>query len=266
MHANRRLYTAGNAMAAYRLHYLWTSWLREGGELPWPRDLSASLESAWERDGLRCMRATRTRERVQILFSTLPNVAPVLLAARAKGRLTHALRLRGIRHRFSRKLSVRTIGENTRGQVEHYVESQVPSARWVDARFESLLSRFTTACDDVNLREPTIVRSGRYWYDLHVVLCTDWGHRFTDARSLGTLHESAVMVARRGGHSLSRLSVMPDHMHLVLRGKLECSPEEIVGEFQNGVCLGALGQHIWRDTYYVGTMGEYNMEFIRRAT
>jgi hypothetical protein len=60
---------------------------------------------------------------------------PVLVAQRAKGRLAYTLRQRGLASEFSRKLAVRSLGENTASDVEKYIESQVDAAQFVDPEF-----------------------------------------------------------------------------------------------------------------------------------
>ncbi len=56
---------------------------------------------------------------------------------------------------------------------------------------------------------------------------------------------------------------MPDHLHLGVIGTADKSPEEIVLTLQNNLAF-AFGQvAIWRDSYYVGTSGEYSMNALR---
>ena len=89
--------------------------------------------------------------------------------------------------------------------------------------------------------------------------------RVTDYKVLALLRDWSMAVARKKEYFISRLSVMPDHLHVALRGAIDQSPAEIVGGFQNNLAY-ALGQkRIWTDSYYVGTFGEYNMEAIRRS-
>ncbi len=98
------LYNADVGEPAYQLRYTWTGW-PSSGELP-----QVDLERAkqyWEGDGLRLLESRWSPREVQLAFSSRPDVAPVFLAARAKGRLQHAFRSAGIRFDgFSRKVSV----------------------------------------------------------------------------------------------------------------------------------------------------------------
>src|SRR5262245_25629838 len=102
---------------------------------------------------------------IQVLFSAKPDVSPIFLAARAKGRLDHALRRAGRPCKFSHKLAVRSIGDNTREQVEQYIANQVGRASFADPRFQRLLQQFTVSDPSVDLAEAAQVNSGRYWYN-----------------------------------------------------------------------------------------------------
>jgi hypothetical protein len=65
------------------------------------------------------------------------------VAARAKGRLDHALRKAGLAMPFSRKVALRTVGDNTRRDVEAYIERQVAKERFVDPAFAAAMAEFT---------------------------------------------------------------------------------------------------------------------------
>ena len=70
-------------------------------------------------------------------------------------------------------------------------------------------------------------------------------------------------MASEDGHRIAALAVMPDHVHMALRGNIERSPEEIGLAFQNGLSRAA-GCRIWQDGFYVGTFSEYDLNVIRR--
>jgi REP element-mobilizing transposase RayT len=200
---------------------------------------------------------------IQFTFSVKPHVSPVFFAARVKGRLQHALRAAGTPTTFSRKLAVRTIGDNTTTEVEAYIRRQVDKEPLGDPRFKEFLREFTVRNPQVNLADPTVSNSGRYWYNLHLVLVVAQRWRFTDRESLTTLRDWGLAVANKKGHAISTLSVMPDHIHVSLRGNIDQSPQEIALAFLNNLAF-ALGQKpIWQPSYYVGTFSEYSMDAVR---
>jgi REP element-mobilizing transposase RayT len=115
----------------------------------------------------------------------------------------------------------------------------------------------------VDLSAPTETTSGRYWYNLHLVLVTEERRRNSELPWLAKIRDQSFRIAEKKGHGISRLSVMPEHVHFSLRGNIEHSPQEIALAFQNNLahCLGRAP--VWRETYYVGTFGEYDMNVVR---
>ena len=114
-----------------------------------------SVRPLWEEDGLRLLEHRWTEEMIQLLFSARPHVSPQLLAARAKGRLDHAGRRAGLRLDFSRKLAVRSVGDNSRRDVEAYIERQVTKERriWAENFYVGTFGDYTThAVHDVASR------------------------------------------------------------------------------------------------------------------
>lgn len=84
-----------------------------------------------------------------------------------------------------------------------------------------------------------------------------------DPTWLGKIRDQSRRIAEKKGHAISRLSVVPDHVHMSLRGNIGQSPADIAWAFQNNLAY-ILGQvRVWQDTYYVGTFGEYDMNAIR---
>jgi len=259
------VYTADNlSEPAYHLRYMWSGW-PSSGEFPDEpsQDTFAEIDSAWETDGMRQLETNWQPEMIQFTFSVEPQVSPVLFAARVKGRLQHALRAAGTPVKFSRKLGVRSIGDNTTAEVQAYIQRQVKKERFADPRFAQLLDEFTFIDSDVDLSQPTPSGSGRYWYNLHLVLVVEERDRFSDRASLTTIRDRTRQIAAKRGYAISTLSVMPDHMHAALRGNIEHSPEEIALSLMNNLAY-AMGQKaIWQFGYYAGTFSEYNMNAVR---
>jgi REP element-mobilizing transposase RayT len=258
------LYQSHDLHPAFGLRYSWTGW---PSRQPFDADAAVlkGLLPLWEADGMRLLEHYWSDDRVQLTFSTTPEMSPVLVASRAKGRLQHALRqavpaFSG----FSRKVSVCSVGHNCREDVEGYIVSQVERARFADPSLQALLQEFIVVRKDVNLSEPTTSAHGQYRYNLHIVLVTAERYRVIDRARLTLLRDHSLRIAEKKGHTISRLSVMPDHLHIALRGNIQHGPREIGLAFQNNLAY-ALGQvRIWANSFYVGTFGEYDMWAIRQ--
>lgn len=258
------LYRPTDLRAAYQLRYGWTGW---PSQAPLPTDLLArvlpDITPEWERDGLRVLETSLTSERLQLTLSTTPQVAPVTLAGRGKGRIQHHCRRRGTPVDFSRKLAVRSVGDPTRAQVEAYVRNQVPKAALADERFRELLTAYTVVNPQVDLAQPTASQSGRYWYNLHLVLVVRQRYRAGEAATLATIRDTTLRVCAKKGYAASTVAVLPDHLHVAMRGAIVQSPAEIALSFLNNLAYALRQRPWWEAGYYVGTLGEYGMAAVR---
>jgi REP element-mobilizing transposase RayT len=264
--ATQPLYQAHGVSPAYQLRYTWTGWASRG-ELP-NAEVLESVRPFWDQDGMRLLEHRWSGGQVQLAFSARPDVSPVLLAGRAKGRLQYAIRKAGSDFPgFSRIVAVRSVGENCRKEVEEYILGQVAKERFADPRFESLMEEFTVCRPEVDLSQPSESVRGRYWYNLHMVLVAAERYQIADRQRLGAIRDGCFRIARKKGHAISVLSVMPDHLHVALRGDYRQSPQQIALSFQNNLAY-LLGQvRIWEEGFYVGTFSEYDMGAVRlRAT
>ena len=260
----RPLYDPASASGAWSLRYAWSGWSANGA---FPADTTRhihDLRSAWESDGLRVLQHRTDDDLLQIVFSATPHVSPEFIASRAKGRLGHAFRKSGVPVPFTRKVAVRSIGENTRAAVESYIAGQVEKADYADPRWKSAMEElvFTTAAVDLNLPQETA--RGRYWYGLHIVLVTDGRVPFADLTTLRKIRDGCLQIAAKKSLRVSRLAVMPDHLHVALGPPSDMAPVEVVGALQNNLAWMLGQRRVWRDGYYAGTFGDYDMGAVRQ--
>lgn len=258
------LYEPGAVTPCYKLRYAWAGWPTAGTRFPGVMEhLLPAPKADWEVDHLRLLEYSFSPERVLMTFSVTPQVTPVFFVARVKGRLQHALRQAGMPVKFSRKVAMVSIGENHREDVEQYIQQHGEKDAHGDAALEERLRPFTVVNSAVDLSLPSETTSGRYWYNLHLVLVQAERWRNANPQWLGKIRDQSVRIAEMKGYKISRLSVVPDHVHFCLRGNIEHSPEQIALAFQNDLAY-TLGQVcVWQATYYVGTFGEYDMNAVR---
>jgi hypothetical protein len=106
----------------HRIAYSWTGWPKSESFPPLPGDdFLAVLDAAWATDGLNRIAHRWQSDLVQFTFEAPSDISPELVAARAKGRLDHALRKTGWHHGLQRKVAVRSLGENTLDVVLRYI-------------------------------------------------------------------------------------------------------------------------------------------------
>lgn len=259
------LYGPQNIRPAQRLHYAWTGWPTEGTTLPELPPLD-DLIAAWKADGFDLKARDAGSDRIMLTFSANAHVAPTILAQRVKGRLQHALRARGAPADFSRKVTVRSLGENISDIVEQYIRDQLKHVELADPRYRQLLATAAFEDHDVTLADPAETASGRYWYNLHVVLVTASRYRIGRPDVVVGLRDRALEAARAAGFVIKALAVMPDHLHVALRGVPETSPVEIGVALQEATAKAA-GCRLWQEGFYVGTFSDYGLDPVRqRAT
>lgn len=258
------IYRASDLRAAYQLRYGWTGW---PSDAPFSTELVTQtlpyVAPDWEKDGIRLLESNLAPEKLQLTLSTRPHVDPITLAARVKGRLQHHCRKQGTSLDFSRKVAVRSLGDATRADVEGYVRQQVAREHLADERFREMLTSFTVVNPQVDLSLPTATNSGRYWYNLHLVLVTEERYRMGEPETLGQIRDGVARICVKKGYAASVTAVMPDHVHVALRGALDHSPETIALSFLNNLAYIVGQKHWWQAGYYAGTFGEYSMAAVR---
>jgi REP element-mobilizing transposase RayT len=250
-------YTAHTTTPAFSLRWSWTGWPSQGSmptlnELEW-----LELTQTWEKDGIRVLERKCTRDQWQATVSTRPDLTPVFIVNRMKGRIDYFFRSRNT-------VSLRAIGHNRSTDVQEYIAKQVASANFCDTSYANALAKFTRVWrEQPDWNDPLEVNSGRYWYQLHVVLVVDDRHRIRDMSFLHGLFEESQSVCANREYRLGAISVMPDHLHLSLRGVIADSPETIAIGLMNETYSRLQVNSLWKPSYYVGTCGGYNMNAVR---
>jgi len=261
------IYTPERARVVHALRYDWTGWLREGA---FPQETTEAVEScrsAWAADGLKLDTFHIENDRVQCLFDVAPTVSPAICAMRAKGRLQYALRTVGAPVAFRRTVSLRTLGENTREVVGRYIGRQVSKSDYVDPLWKEFLGRFTFENGATLLNEPQTTGHGCYWYNLHlVIVVADRRYPIGQKESFRKIREACPRIAAKKGYELAEVSIMPDHIHLALRGNIEDSPMDIGLAFQNNLSFVLGYNRTWTEEFYVGTFSEYEVQSIGGKT
>ena len=263
------LYETKNLIPIHCLHYAWMGWPTPGTVLPAPGihltgdAADPDLTRAWEGDGIACIAESWTPQLAQMTFRVNPGVSPIAFTQRVKGRLQHALRQCGTPSSFSRKVGMRALGENIGATVQSYVREQLAHVDLADPRYAQLLADAAIEDAAIDLSQPAETQSGRYWYNLHLVLVTAARYRVGPELNIQAWAATVRDAARASGCAVRALAVMPDHVHLALRGSPELSPLEIGVLFQNALAKTAGGRE-WQEKFYVGTFGEYSLRGLRK--
>ena len=165
--------------------------------------------------------------------------------------------------RFSREVGFRTLGENTHEIVNNYVRKQVGKSDYVDKRFKKFLSGFTVLENDTDLSVPLVIAHGRYWYNIHLVVVVS-NRRCPVSReeNFERIKSCIMKIALKKNCWIAGFAVLPDHVHISLKGNPEISPAEIGLSFMNNLAY-VLGHKCWSEEFYVGSFSEYSLDKLR---
>jgi REP element-mobilizing transposase RayT len=217
-----------------------------------------SLGEAVERDGVRILEYSQESRVLLFMLSTQPSVTPPEIVKSVKGRLQHLLRP-SVPNAFRRNFSLTSVGEARRDVVESYVASQLGHHSIADQRVAARFKDFQFVFPDVNPAADQFSSHGRYVYGLHLVLVHESRWREIRNEQLTVTCDMFFSAARQKRHRLSRLALLPDHLHATLGCGYEESPEEVALGYMNNVAYAHGMKPVFCASYYVGTFGEYDL-------
>ncbi|MBP7830759.1 MAG: transposase [Kiritimatiellae bacterium] len=250
----------------HHLSYSWSGWPMENTFPPDPEPAFLDdLRAAWVQDGLDLQHYDWRPAIIQMAFLVEPDAAPSLFAGRVKGRLQHALRQAGRPTGFSRKVAVRALGDTISPAVEGYLQEQTARAELADERYRATLKAAAFVDDAVDLSQPAETKSGRYWFNLHLVAVTEDRFRIGKEDFLPKVRAGVFAWAAETGCRLKAFSPMPDHVHVAARGDPERSPREL-GEALWRNLNRAAGCRLMSDRVYAGTFSEYGLGAILKGS
>lgn len=259
-----------------KLAYSWTGWPNED-RVPkqLPDKTLNELILSWKSDGMRWIDSKWSVNQCQFTFLAEPFIAPVVVTRKTKGRLVHALRELGYRNCFQRKVSLRSLGDNITDTVQRYVATQLDRSELADSKYIHQLDslKYTNKC--ICLKNPRIVTHGRYWINMHLVLVVAGRYRIRGGALLKEIRKFLIewgaerlnpnqQTEKSGAAGIRSFSIMPDHLHLVIRAPIEQSPEVILEDLWQRLNARA-GFYLYSDEVYVGTFSEYSIGAIKRV-
>lgn len=220
------------------------------------------LKGLNEPDGIRVLRHELTGPLVsQFFVSTSPSVVPRVLVQRIKGRLQAIIRPTA-KDAFQRNFALRSVGSADRATVEDYIAGQLNHHRLADPNTEMLFQNYQFHDPKVDLSRSSRTSHAIYWFNLHIVLFNNGGHRTANEKRMRDLRSMCRRNAAKKGHWLSRFGQLPDHLHFSLRANLNESPADVALSYMNNFAYVLGMRPEFRYSYYAGTIGEYTLRAI----
>jgi REP element-mobilizing transposase RayT len=256
------LYTAANCKPAYELR--WSLALFCATELIPTEIWGPQLKQSVERDGVRILEYLQKNKLLLFLLSTQPSVSPPKIVKSVKGRLQHILQS-CVPKAFRRNFSLTSVGDARRETIEAYVASQLGHHSMADRRVEARFKDFQFSFSDVDITAEEFSSHGRYRYCLHLALVHESRWREIREDHLVLTRDMFFKAALQKGHRISRLAILPDHLHATLGCGIGESPEDVALSYMNNLAFAHGMQPIFCASYYVGTFGDYDLAAIRRV-
>lgn len=254
------VYTIQNVSPAFQLLWGFTIfWRVSPGAAPW----LASLTQALEPDGIRLLRHRFVRPAIsQFLVSTTPHVAPVSIAARVKGRLQHLLK-HDLPRPFQRNYDLVRIGSTRGDKIEQYVAGQVDHHSDGIGLDAALLDDLQFVDPEYDLMNVRFTRHARCTCNLHIVLVNQSRIAVEDLAQLHATKAAIRRWAAQQQHLLSRVGLLPDHIHLTAGINPVLAPIATVVELMNAVVSARVKGQPLSHSCFIGTFGDYDLGTVR---
>jgi REP element-mobilizing transposase RayT len=254
------LYTSANCRVAYQLH--WSLALFATQAIPHPNDWLDPLQQAMEPDGVRILESSCEAELGQFFLSTRPEVSPVETVRVLKGRLQYQCRAT-IPKLWRRHYCISSVGDASSAALQGYVGRQVEHHPMADSRMSARLSEYQFHDPHVDLDSLRTSNHGKYACNVHVVL--ENAEHLSDVRRewLATTRDTVVSACRKKQGHLSRLSLVSNHMHLLLGCAMDEAPQSIALSLMNNIAYAHGMKPVLEHSFYVGTFGAYDHDAIR---
>ena len=257
------IYTPASVNVAYQLR--WSLSLFAQAELPPIETWLPQVKPLVEPDGVRILACRVMSDSTwQFYLSTRPVVNPSAIVKSVKGRLQHLIRST-VPQAFRRNFLLGAVGDARREVVEQYVASQLGHHRMSDPRVQETLKKFQLQFDDVDLAANQFTAHGAYLYNLHLVLVHDGRWPLIRDEDFSRSRDMVRAVAKKYGHRLSRLAMLSDHLHLVAGVPPSSSPQDVALRYLNNLAYAHGMTALYSQSYYVGTIGEFDSGAIRRV-
>ena len=262
--------------SAYQLHFYLafkTHRLKPLLELPDARALVSSvLEEVCNRQQYHLLQTNVTADHLSLLLSLKPQQSVSNTVQILKGNLSHrfglALRHELEHHRakslWGKGYFARSAGKVNLEAARAYVESQVNHHGYTGEWTKPLLYQ------NPDFRSPVFdLAHARCMLDYHLVLVTKFRAPLFDEVIAPKLFDYILAVGRKRGFGVERMSLLPDHMHLLLQAipslsiqdcalSIVNNTQQWMGKWFWGVLKQTQTWDVWQPSFYAGTVGEYS--------
>lgn len=256
------IYTAENCHFAFELCWSLTLfWKVPHHSDDWLTD----LQSATEQDGVRILHHRMGGSDCSMfLISTRPDLPPSKIPWSVKGRLQYLVR-KDQPAAFQRNYDLRSVGSTSGSKVEAYVTAQLgqhaPDFGDLTEKFRDL----QIINPDVNLFRPRFTAHARYSCNLHIVLVHRDRHAELRRDVWIAIREMLRSASSKKGHLLSRVGIVPDHLHFTIGVRPDEVPRDVALSYMNNLAFVHQMQPAFMHGCYIAGFGEYDLGAIQES-
>jgi len=257
------IYTPQNCKPAFKLYWTLSIFWKEK-PIPAENWLDA-LKPLTEKDGVRILEYRHNNNKTsQFLLSTQPRVSPSNAIRSIKGRLQHQIRAQ-IPKAFKGNYSIKSVGSAKLEVVQRYLNSQLEHHKMADPKVQARFSKYQFDNPKIDLVPPRYSAHGQFIYNLHLVFVHKERWREIRDEQLVKNRDMIQHAALKKGHLLSKVSILPDHIHMTLGCDVKESPLEVSLGYLNNLSYAYEMRPVFQYGFYAGTFGEYDLGAIRQA-
>ncbi len=123
--------------------------------------------------------------------------------------------------------------------IERYVAGQIEHHPMADSRVADRFRDYQFHDPAIDLTQPSRTSHALYWRNLQVVVVNDYRYRDIDRERLASRYRLVIGNAKKKEHWLSQVAMLPNHVHIVVRARLDQSPAEVTFGYVNNTAYAA---------------------------
>ena len=232
--------------------------------------LSQALTALCNSNELHLLERDFQPEHVQLVLSLRPSQVISEALKRLKGRSSAAIcqEFRLAPPLWARGYLARSVGRVRVQAVKRYLVSQ--------SEHHGYSKRVLPPVFRFRATEPEVLATAHARFDLthHLVVATRFRRGIFDSKTGEALVNYWIKVAARGGFAVDQATVLPDHVHLLVRITPKISVEQVALSLMNNgqyfvakhfprTLVEAKIDQLWQPSAYAGTCGELTTELLK---
>ena len=165
---------------------------------------------------------------------------------------------------FRRNYFIGSVGEANSATLNNYVARQTEKHPMADDRVTARLTALQFHDPAVSIAEERVGNYGKFVYGLQVVVENAGGWNEIRDEVLTASREMIVRASTAKGWRLERIGLLSNHIHVLFGCTVTESPEGVALSLLNNLAHSQGMSPAFRFSYYVGTVGRYDRNAIRR--